>query len=86
MAVVCATAGLPGGVVQSTSCPIPAQYSLALQSCRALLPVGLWCGGVCLSVVFVRWGILRPHLPLVVVEGVPSWMVGWHDEVGWHGE
>lgn len=69
MAVACA-AGLPSACSPG---PCPAHpsavlISTAVVSCYCSLP-GVWCVGVCLSVVFVWWGILCLPPPLVMVGG-----------------
>ena len=59
MAEGCAVVDLhcPVRVVQPRL-PIPLQYSSVLQSCHALFVARCVVCGVCLSVVFVWWGIL----------------------------
>nr|DAK80332.1 MAG TPA: hypothetical protein [Caudoviricetes sp.] len=43
-------------------------------------------GGVCVSVLFVWWGILCPLPPSQWWRVGPSWMVGGIADGGWHGE
>lgn len=59
MAVACAV--VPPGPVRVVRVSLaPVWYSSVLLSCRVLCLAGcVVCGAVCVSVVFVWWGILR---------------------------
>ena len=64
MAVVCTAAVLPSAVVWSV--PYSSHCSAGEYCCHVVYcsSPGVWCvGGVCVSVVFVWWGILCPLPP-----------------------
>lgn len=88
MAVVCAAAVLPSAVAWARALLIPLQCWRVLLSCHATVRCQvLRCGmGMCVSVVFVWWGILYPLPP----HSGGGWgRCGWWGAVvdgGWHGE
>lgn len=67
--------------------PIAVVASTAVMSCTVPCQVcGVWVAGVCVSVLFVWWGILCPLPPRHGWWVGLSWMVGCRCGGGWHGE
>lgn len=84
MAVVCAAAvHLGRGVVRALLTLV--QYSSVLLSCRALFVAGcvVRCGA-CVSVLLCVVGYPLSAPPSSWWWVGPLWVVGWHDDVGWH--